>query len=160
VIPPELEAEILRLHHAEGWPVGTLARQLHVHHGTVRRVLEQAGITIAASRPRPSMIDPFAQFIQETFRLYPTLRASRLYQMARERGYRGGPDHFRHMVARWRPRPAAEAYLRLRTLAGPSGRGGRPHDLRLPAASTAGSVDTGTSRISGEPLHNPPRRVT
>jgi transposase len=55
-------------------------------------------------------------FIQETFARYPTLRASRLYQMVRERGYLGGPHHFRHMVARWRPRPAAEAYLRLRTL--------------------------------------------
>jgi len=36
--------------------------------------------------------------------------------MVRERGYLGNPDHFRHMVARWRPRTAAEAYLRLRTL--------------------------------------------
>lgn len=38
--------------------------------------------------------------------------------MAHERGYRGDPDHFRHMIARHRPRPRAEAYLRLRTLAG------------------------------------------
>jgi transposase len=28
------------------------------------------------------------------------------------------PDHFRSIVARYRPRPAAEAYLRLRTLPG------------------------------------------
>ena len=34
------------------------------------------------------------------------------------------PDHFRHLVARYRPRPAAEAYLRLRTLAGRTGTGG------------------------------------
>lgn len=32
--------------------------------------------------------------------------------------YRGSPDHFRHLVACMRPRPAAEAYLRLRTLPG------------------------------------------
>src|SRR5688500_3917437 len=38
--------------------------------------------------------------------------------MARERGYPGSPDHFRHQVALYRPRPSAEAYLRLRTLAG------------------------------------------
>lgn len=118
MISRELEAEILRLHHAEGWRIGTLARQLHVHHGTVRRVLRQAGITVAASRPRPSMLDPYAGFVRETFQRYPTLRASRLYQMVRERGYRGGPDHFRHLVAQWRPRPSAEAYLRLRTLPG------------------------------------------
>jgi hypothetical protein len=36
----------------------------------------------------------------------------------RERGYAGRPDHFRHIVACHRPRPAAEAYLRLRTLPG------------------------------------------
>jgi hypothetical protein len=38
--------------------------------------------------------------------------------MVRERGDRGGADHFRSIVARFRPRPLAEAYLRLRTLAG------------------------------------------
>lgn len=38
--------------------------------------------------------------------------------MVRERGYRGSADHFRHQVMRLRPRPSAEAYLRLRTLPG------------------------------------------
>jgi transposase len=41
--------------------------------------------------------------------------------MVRERGYHGGPDHFRHLVALHRPRPAAEAYLRLATLPGEQG---------------------------------------
>ena len=57
-------------------------------------------------------------FIAETLAKYPTLRASRLYTMVRERGYPGAPDHFRAIVARLRPRPAGEAYLRLRTLPG------------------------------------------
>jgi transposase len=38
--------------------------------------------------------------------------------MVHERGYRGSPEHFRHVIAGMRPRPAAEAFLRLRTLAG------------------------------------------
>jgi hypothetical protein len=38
--------------------------------------------------------------------------------MVRERGYRGSPDHFRHLIACHRPRPRAEAYLRLRSLPG------------------------------------------
>jgi transposase len=38
--------------------------------------------------------------------------------MVLERGYSGRPDHFRHLVARHRPRPKAEAYLRLRSLPG------------------------------------------
>src|SRR3954449_6009728 len=36
--------------------------------------------------------------------------------MVHERGYRGSPDHFRHLVAEHRPRRPAEAYLRLRSL--------------------------------------------
>ena len=121
MISRELETEILRLYHAEGWRIGTLARQLHVHRDTVRRVLSQAGIALARQYVRAWMLDPYAAFIQGTFARYPTLRASRLYQMLRARGYTGGPDHFRHSVARYRPRQHAEAYLRLRTLAGEQG---------------------------------------
>jgi transposase len=38
--------------------------------------------------------------------------------MVKERGYPGQPDHFRHLIARHRPRPKREAFLRLRTLPG------------------------------------------
>ena len=38
--------------------------------------------------------------------------------MVHERGFRGSPDHFRHLVAQHRPRRPAEAYLRLRSLPG------------------------------------------
>ena len=118
MIAPERAAEIVRLYHAEKWRVGTLARQLGVHHNTVRRVLAQAGQAPGLASVRPSKVDPFVPLIQATLEKYPTLRASRLYAMVRGRGYRGGPDHFRHVVARYRPAPAAEAYLRLRTLPG------------------------------------------
>ena len=117
VIEPELEAQILRLHHAEKWPVGTIASQLSIHHSVVRRVLGKAGLVRAAAQ-RPSMIDAFLPFLVETWKRYPKLTASRLYAMARQRGYPGGPDHFRHRVAHLRPKPRAEAYLRLKTLPG------------------------------------------
>ena len=38
VTPPDIEAQILRYYHAERWTTGTIAQQLHVHHGVVRRV--------------------------------------------------------------------------------------------------------------------------
>src|SRR5215472_5088427 len=120
-IPPELEAQILRYHHVEKWRVGTIARQLHVHHGTVMRVLAQAGLPRTDPSPRRSQIEPYLPFIAETLQKFPTLTASRLYGMVRERGYPGGPDHFRHLIACHRPRPKAEAYLRLRTLPGEQG---------------------------------------
>lgn len=118
MISAEIEAQILRLHHAEAWPVGTLARQLGLHHSTVRRVLAQAGITAARRFERPMLLDPFLPFVQTTLQQFPTLPSSRLYEMVRQRGYPGRPDHFRHLIAVLRPRPPAEAYLRLRTLPG------------------------------------------
>ncbi|MDI7268502.1 MAG: IS21 family transposase [Myxococcota bacterium] len=118
MIVTEKEVEILRLYFAEKWRVGTIGRQLGVHHDTVERVLREAGVSPTHLPRRPSIIDPYVPLIIETFKQYPTLRSSRLYQMARERGFSGQPDHFRHVVARYRPRPAAEAYLRLRTLPG------------------------------------------
>jgi len=116
-ISPELEAQILRYHHVEKWRPGTIARQLHVHYGTVARVLAQAGLP-RIGPARPSAIDPYLPFILQTLEKFPTLTASRLYAMIRERGYAGGPDHFRHVISRHRPRRKAEAYLRLRTLMG------------------------------------------
>jgi transposase len=116
-ISPELEAQILRYYHVERWRPNTIARQLNVHHATVARVLARAGLP-RIGRPRPSRVDPFLPFILATLEKFPTLTASRLYAMVHERGYCGGPDHFRHVIACHRPRPKAEAYLRLRTLAG------------------------------------------
>jgi transposase len=118
VIAKEREAEILRLYHAEKWPIGTIAAQLKLHHTTVQRVLAHAGVAAKVVSPRPSKLDPYVPFLLETFAKFPGLCASRLFQMARERGYPGRPDHFRRVVARLRPARPAEAFLRLRTLPG------------------------------------------
>ena len=118
MIPPELKADIVRLYHAEKWCVGTIAAQLGVHHSTVRRVLAQEGLSTGKCSIRRSIADPFIPFIVAALKKYPKLCTSRLHQMVKERGYPGGPDHFRTIVARHRPRPVAEAYLRLRTLPG------------------------------------------
>ena len=118
VTPPDIEAQILRYHHVEKWTVGTIAAQLHIHHSVVQRVLAQAGLPRIKRQPRPSKIDAYLPFIAQTLEKFPKLTASRLYAMARERGYPGRPDHFRHLIACYRPRPKAEAFLRLRTLPG------------------------------------------
>lgn len=118
MISRECEATILRLSEVEKWKVGTIADQLGIHHDAVERVLEQGGTSTGPRQDRPSILDPFVPFIKETFTKYPKICASRVYQMVRERGYAGGPDHFRHVVAPLRPPRPAEAYLRLRTLPG------------------------------------------
>ena len=114
-ISAELKAQILRYYHVERWRPGTIARQLQVHHGTVARVLAQAGLP-RIGRGRSSHIDPYLPFILQTLEKFPTLTSSRLYLMVRERGYSGGADHFRHILSCHRPRPKAESHLRLRTL--------------------------------------------
>jgi len=121
VTPPDIEAQILRFYHAEKWTIGTIATQLNVHHSVVRRVLAQAGLPRLGPAARRSKIDTYLPFILQTLEKFPRLTASRLYAMVRERGYRGRPDHFRHLIACHRPRPKAEAYLRLRSLPGEQG---------------------------------------
>ncbi|HEY1995633.1 IS21 family transposase [Paraburkholderia sp.] len=127
----ELEAQILRYYHVEKWRCGTIARQLHVHRGTVQRVLAQAGLPRIGAVLRPAQIDAYLPFINETLKKFPSLTASRLYAMVTERGYRGNIHHFRHQVALHRPRPVAEAYLRLRTLPGEVGECDWAHFDRL-----------------------------
>jgi transposase len=117
MISPQLEAQILRLYHAEKWRVGTIAAQLNIHHSVVERVLTRDGAP-RPRRSRPARLDPYIPLIIATWKQYPKLSASRLYDMCRQRGYQGSPHHFRHMVAPYRPTPTTEAYLRLKTLPG------------------------------------------
>ncbi len=117
-ISQELRANILRYHHVEKWRVGTIASQLGVHHSTVKRVLSETGIAKNKVLVEQSIIDPYLSFIMEQLQRFPNLTASRLYGMVVERGYPGGPDHFRQLISFYRPKTPAEAYLRLRTLAG------------------------------------------
>jgi hypothetical protein len=58
-LTPETEAQILRYHHAERWPVGTIARQLNLHRDSVARVLAQAGLPAIQVIHRPSAVDPY-----------------------------------------------------------------------------------------------------
>ena len=103
-IDDELRAQILRYHFVEHWRVGTIARQLRVHHSTVERVLGEAGVQRQRQRQRrASKLDPYMAFITETLERFPTLTAARLFDMVTARGYTGGPDHFRHRIAQLRP---------------------------------------------------------
>ena len=117
-IPAELAARIERLYTVEHWRVGTIARQLNVHRDTVRRVLREHAVVPPGTPLRRSLVDPYRSFIRETLEKYPTLAASRLHDMVCERGYAGQRSHFRYLVSTLRPRPPAEAFLRLRTLPG------------------------------------------
>jgi transposase len=131
MISKDIEAKILRLYHSEAWPVGTIAAQLRVHADVVRRVLSAK----LAPRPRPvrpTMLEPYLPFIEETLRRWPTVCARRLFDMCVDRGYRGSPDHFRHRIRLLRPKKAAEAYLRLKSFAGEQAQVDWGHFGRIP----------------------------
>lgn len=120
-ITEDQKAKILRYYHVEKWRVGTIARQLGVHHTTVDRALNKSGIVKESRTRKGSLIDPYLPFILMTLEKFPKLTSSRLYDMVVERGYPGGPDHFRHLVSLHRPRKVPEAYHRLQTLPGEVG---------------------------------------
>jgi transposase len=119
VIAEEVKVRIRRLHFAEGWPVGTIAAQLGVHHETVQRTLE--AVVGKPDRVRKSKLDPFLPFIRDTLAQYPRLRSTRLFEMLGSRGYVGSAVQVRRVVRRLRPEPLGEAYHRLRTLPGEQG---------------------------------------
>lgn len=115
MIDAETLARIRHLHHAEGWPVGTIAAQLGLHHQTVERALAEQ--PWAEPPPRASGLDPYVEFARETLLRYPRLTSTRLWQMLRERGCPLSPRQVRRKVAALRPRPR-EAFLRRRTFPG------------------------------------------
>jgi transposase len=117
MIDPELRARIRRLHFAEHWPVGTIATELGLHHGTVERAIATDPDAPAPVTVRPSILDPYKVFIHDVLEKHPRLRATRVYEMLKDRGYPGGVAQVRRHIRKVRPR-RAEAYLRLRTFPG------------------------------------------
>lgn len=112
------EAEIRRLFFGEHWKKGTIAAQLEVHPDVVTRVLGPHGPEPKNKEPRPSVLDPYRGFVGETLERYPTLVATRIFDMLAERGYTGSLRTLRRFVISHRPKRAAEVYARLETLAG------------------------------------------
>ena len=117
MIPIALRTEIRRLYYAEHWKVGTIAATLHVHHDTVRAAVTSETLGARRGVCRPSGLDPFLPFVRDTLAQYPRLRATRLHEMLRARGYPGSAVQVRRVVRQLRPQPTA-LYRRLQTLSG------------------------------------------
>src|SRR5689334_3356591 len=111
MISPETRVQIRRYFYAEHWKIGTIAQALDVHPDTVRRAIEVERFQHAEPL-RPSIVDPYLPFVREVLEQHPRLRATRLYQMIRDRGYAGSVEQLRRVVARLRPQ-SHEAFLRL-----------------------------------------------
>jgi transposase len=116
VISQEHVARIRHLFHAEHWKVGTIAAELGLHPETVRTALDTDRFR-SHPRLRDRLTDPYLDFLRQTLQQYPRLRATRLFEMIRPRGYTGSVTQLRRVVAEIRP-PGHEAFLRLQTFPG------------------------------------------
>jgi transposase len=116
MISPETRTQIRRYFYAEHWKVGTIATELGVHPDAVRNAIEAERFKNA--RPlRASLVDPYAGFIRQTLDQHPRLRATRIYQMIRDRGYGGSISQLRRAVASLRPLNR-EPFLKLQVFPG------------------------------------------
>jgi transposase len=119
MISPETRAQIRRYFYAEHWKIGTIASDLGVHPDAVRHAIERQHPG-GAQPLRASIVDPYVEFVRQTLDQHPRLRATRIHQMIRERGYTGSVVQLRRAVARLRPK-TREAFLRLETFPGEQG---------------------------------------
>ncbi len=116
MISPEEIANIRRLFFAEHWKIGTIATQLGLHPDTIRGAIESHRFRRGPSL-RAGLTDPYLDFIRRTLEEYPSLRATRLFEMVKQRGYTGSAVQLRRVVAGLRPNKR-EAFFRLSTLPG------------------------------------------
>ena len=90
--------------------------ELGVHPDTVRKAIEAE--RFHSTQPlRSSIVDPYVPFLRQTLEQYPDLRATRIYQMIRDRGYSGSVVQLRRSVARLRPH-SREPFLQLHAFPG------------------------------------------
>src|SRR5262249_34584567 len=71
----ELIAAIRRFFYVEHWNLGPIASELNLHPDTVKRALETERFRSCQSKLLPT--DPFLDFIEQTLKQHPRLRATR-----------------------------------------------------------------------------------
>jgi len=121
MLPIEQQVRIRRLFFAEHWKVGTICAELGLHADAIKRAIESDRFNARVQPARPSMLDPYKAFVIDTLDSHPRLRATRIFEMLRQRGYRGGIALLRCYVKQVRPASTKEAYLRLQTMPGEQG---------------------------------------
>jgi hypothetical protein len=89
MISEDVRARIRRLFFAEHWKVGTIAAELGLHRDTVACAVDTTRFSTCRFRDKARILDPFRNFIRATVEQYPRLRATRLLEMLRGRGYSG-----------------------------------------------------------------------
>ncbi len=90
----------------------------------VERVIGPLGPEPKASPERPTLLDPYVDFIDEVLGRYPRLVSTRIYDMVVERGYPGSMRTLTRHVSKVRPAPKSKVFLRTEAAAGEAEPGG------------------------------------
>jgi transposase len=135
MIEPEVVVKIRQLYFAEHWKIGTIAAQLGLHPDTVRGAIGSDAFNRMRRERTSRLTEPYLDFIKQTLVQYPRLRATRIFQMIRGRGYEGSVSQLRRVIAGLRV-PAKEAFLQLRTFPGEQGQADWAHfgEVRIGSA--------------------------
>lgn len=121
MITPETRAEICRLVRSEHFTITRAAKTLGIHHSTVRSAIENEGRIRSAVRTKVSALDPFVPFIQKKIDEYPTVTASAVWRMLKDRGFRGSETTVRTRVATIRGQRQKKAYMPVTVFPGDEG---------------------------------------
>jgi transposase len=121
-----LAYEVVR-RHSRGESQYGIARALGIDRKTVRRILRDAEQRrqegddalireLGRSRtPRASILDPHREFIATRIKQHPDLRATRLLEDLKERGFTGEYTVVREYLKRVRPKPKKDVAIRVET---------------------------------------------
>jgi transposase len=118
MISDEQRSRIRRMFFAEHWKIGTIAAELGLHHDTVELAVEPRRFVNRRHTSSIAQLDPYRAFVEQTLEQYPRLRATRVCDMIRERGYGGSVYAVRRLVRKIRPVSRHEAFFRLTVLPG------------------------------------------
>ena len=112
MISPGTCVQIRRYFYAEHWKSAPLPANLTLT-ATPFATPSNRIASIVLQPMRPWITDPYMEFVRQILDQHPRLRATRIHQMIRERGYTGSIIQLRRAVARLRP-AAREPFLKLK----------------------------------------------
>ncbi len=118
MLTTETWAEIRRLFYADHQSINAIATALGVHHTTVTRAIGTDHFRSKLSKNHESALLQYEPVIAETLSRLPKMRATRLLDMLRDRGYDGSIDQLRRHLRRVRPVPSSRVFAKLSFVAG------------------------------------------
>lgn len=118
MITPEQRAEVRRLFYADHHTVNAIATGMGIHHEAVENAIGISGFNAKQAARRRSQLDPYIPIVKETLEKVPSVRAPRMTEIIKARGFVGSVHIVRRLLRQLRGSRAEEAYVRLSKIAG------------------------------------------